>query len=221
MTNRPQQTFDTSSRSEEILNSISHGIGIPLGLAGLGLLLARGLHLGNWVYIVAVSVYGLSLIWTYTTSTLYHSFYRASVKRRNLWHLLDHTAIYIFIAGTYTPVALFALPGLWDIGILIGIWSLAIGGVLIKLFSIGKYKKLSLVFYLLMGWMIVVAVKPLVDFAPPALLYWLLGGGICYSLGTIFFSLRKLRYSHAIWHLFVLAGSACHFVGIYLHLHIS
>lgn len=221
MSSKPEKSFEDTTRKEEIWNSISHGIGIPLGLAGLALLLVQGFHLGNWVYLVAVTVYGLSLTWTYITSTLYHSLHNASVKKRNFLHLLDHTAIYIFIAGTYTPVALFALPDIWDISILIGIWALAIAGVLIKVFSIGKYKKLSLVFYLLMGWMIIVAIEPLISFAPMPLLYWMLAGGIFYSLGTIFFSLRKLRFSHAIWHLFVLAGSACHFVGIYAYLQVG
>ena len=216
----PAKTFQDISPREEILNSLTHGIGIPLGMIGFILLLMQAMETGNSIYLVAVSVYGISFIWTYTTSTLYHSFFKAHVKTRNFLHLLDHTAIYLFIAGTYTPVALFALPEVWDLGILAGIWALAILGILIKVFSIGKYQKLSLVFYLLMGWMIVVAARPMMDYASPALLYWLLGGGLCYSLGTVFFSLRKLKFSHAIWHLFVLGGSLCHFYGIYHYLEV-
>lgn len=220
MAQEQKQTYQTTSHKEEIWNSITHGIGVILGFVGLVLLILKGFEENNRAYTIAVLVYGITFIWTYTTSTVYHLFHNARVRVRNFLHLLDHTAIYLFIAGTYTPVALFALPELWDVGILIGIWSLAVLGILSKLFLLGKYKKLSLVFYLLMGWMIVVAVKPLIDFAPPALLYWLLAGGVCYSIGTIFFSLRKLKYSHAVWHLFVLAGSVCHFLGIYLHLQV-
>ena len=213
-----ERTYDQSTRQEEIWNSISHGIGIPIGLLALGLLIREAIQTQNTVYLIAVLVYGITFTWTYTTSTLYHLSHNASVKVRNLLHLLDHTAIYLFIAGTYTPLAIFALPEIWNLGILIGIWSLAIGGILIKIFSIGKWRKLSLVFYLLMGWMIVLAAKPLLDFAPMPLIYWILAGGAFYTLGTIFFSLRKLKYAHAIWHVFVLGGSLCHFYGIYEYL---
>lgn len=210
-----ERTYDQSSRQEEIWNSISHGIGIPIGLVALGLLVNEALATQSTVYLLAVIVYGLTFIWTYTTSTLYHLAHNASIKMRNRLHLLDHTAIYLFIAGTYTPIAIFALPEIWNLGILIGVWTLAVSGILIKIYSIGKMRKLSLVFYLLMGWLIILAAKPLLNHAPMPLIYWILAGGACYSIGTIFFSLRKLKYSHAIWHLFVLGGSICHFYGIY------
>lgn len=215
MNSKEEKTYELSSRNEEIWNSISHGIGIPIGLVALALLIKGAVDTHNTVYLVAVIIYGLSFIWTYLTSTLYHLAHNASVRMRNFLHLLDHTAIYLFIAGTYTPIAIFALPEIWNLGILIGIWTLAVGGILIKIYSIGKMRKLSLVFYLLMGWLIIIAAKPLLDNAPMPLIYWILAGGAFYSIGTIFFSWRSLRYSHAIWHLLVLGGSICHFYGIY------
>lgn len=218
MSNTTEPTFDITSKQEETWNSISHGVGIPIGIGALILLVLKAMETQSALYFAVVLIYGVTFIWTYTTSTLYHLSHNASIKVRNQLHLLDHTAIYLFIAGTYTPVAMFALPEIWNLGILIGIWSLAIGGILIKIFSIGKWRKLSLLFYLLMGWMIIIAAKPLIDAAPLPLLYWLLAGGLFYSLGTIFFSLRKLKYAHAIWHLFVLGGSLCHFYGIYAYL---
>lgn len=215
---QPEKTYDESTRQEELWNTISHGIGIPIGLLALGLLIREAIHKQSSVYLIAVLVYGITFIWTYTTSTLYHLAHNASVRVRNFLHLLDHTAIYLFIAGTYTPVAIFALPEIWNMGILIGIWTLALGGILVKIFSIGKWRKLSLVFYLLMGWMIVLAAKPLLDFAPMPLIYWMLAGGAFYTLGTIFFSWHSLKYGHAIWHVFVLGGSICHFYAIYEYL---
>lgn len=213
-----ERTFEVTSKQEELWNSISHGIGIPIGLLALGLLIKEAVDTRSTVYLIAVLIYGITFIWTYTTSTLYHLAHNASVRVRNFLHLLDHTAIYLFIAGTYTPVAIFALPEIWNLGILIGIWALAIGGILIKIFSIGRFRKLSLAFYLAMGWLIILAAKPLVDSAPLPLIYWLLAGGVFYSIGTVFFSWRSLKYGHAIWHIFVLGGSICHFYGIYEYL---
>ncbi len=212
------RTYDLSTKEEEIWNSISHGIGIPIGIGAMALLVKEAIDTGSIIYLLAVVVYGLSFVWTYTTSTLYHLAHNKSVRTRNFLHLMDHTAIYLFIAGTYTPIALFALPETWNFGILIGIWLLALGGILIKIFSIGKWKKLSLIFYLLMGWLIVVAAKPLLDHAPLELIIWILAGGAFYTLGTIFFSMHKLKYAHAIWHVMVLGGSLCHFYGIYEYL---
>ena len=213
-----ERTYEISSREEEILNSISHGVGIPLGLLALGLLLKQAIALQEWTYIIAVLVYGLSFTWTYLISTLYHLSHNSNVKLRNRLHLLDHLAIYFFIAGTYTPIAIYALPEIWNLGILIGVWSLAIGGSLLKIYSIGKMPKLSLAFYLLMGSMILIAAKPLFDNAPLQMIYWILAGGVFYTTGTLFFSWRSLKFGHAVWHLFVLGGSICHFFAIYKYL---
>lgn len=206
-----------SSPKEELWNSITHGIGIPIALAGLVLLTINAVDRESLTYWVAALVYGFTMLWTYITSTVYHSFYKARPGIRHTLHLMDHTAIYLFIAGTYTPIALFMLPGWWSTLILASVWTLALGGMVYKIFFLGRYKKLSLAIYLLMGWLIVFAFKPLYESAPIGLIIWILAGGAAYTLGTVFFSLRSMKYAHSIWHLLVLAGSICHFIGIYLY----
>lgn len=213
-----EKTYKDTTKTEEIVNIITHGVGIPLSITALVLLILNGLNSQSWLYLPAVLIYGLTMLWTYTTSTVYHSVYKLGPEKRNLFHLLDHTAIYLFIAGTYTPIALFVLPGMWSWFIFAGVWFLAILGVIFKFLFIGRFKKLSLAIYLLMGWMIVIAIKPLWDSSSAALLFWIFAGGACYSIGTVFFSLERLKFSHGIWHLFVLGGSICHFLGIYLHI---
>ncbi len=206
-----------SSPEEELWNSITHGIGIPIAIAGLVLLILNALDRGSATYWAAALIYGLTMIWTYTTSTIYHAFHKVKPGIRHYLHLMDHTAIYLFIAGTYTPIALFVLPGWWSTVILASVWSLALAGLVYKLFFLNRFKKLSLAIYLMMGWLIIVAIKPLFETAPTGLLIWIFAGGAAYTLGTVFFSLRKVKYAHSIWHLLVLAGSICHFVGIYLY----
>jgi hemolysin III len=207
-----------ASPKEEIWNTITHGIGIPFALAALVLLIGKASDRGDISYWIAALLYGFSMLWTYITSTVYHSMFNAKESLRYYLHLIDHTAIYLFIAGSYTPIALFILPGMWSTIILTSVWSLALIGVVYKLFFLGKYQKLSLAIYLLMGWLIVFAIKPLFESAPNELLIWIFAGGACYTLGTIFFSLRSLPFSHSIWHLLVLSGSICHFIGIYLYI---
>jgi hemolysin III len=211
-------TYGLTSREEEVLNIITHGIGIPLSLIALSLLLIKGLESTNEWYLSALVLYGLTMLWTYTTSTVYHSLYTAQPQRRNRFHLLDHTAIYLFIAGSYTPMALFVLPGNWRWLIFGGIWFLALVGVIFKILALGRYPKVSLIIYLLMGWLIVIAIKPLLNNASNELLFWIFAGGVSYTIGTIFFSLKKLKYSHGVWHLFVLGGSTCHFLAIYWYI---
>ncbi len=206
-----------SSPKEEIWNSITHGIGIPLAAAGLVLLILNAIDRGSVSYWIAALVYGISMLWTYTTSTVYHASYKVRPGLRHYFHLLDHTAIYLFIAGTYTPIALFVLPGWWSVIILTSVWSLALAGLIYKIFFLNHFKKLSLAIYLMMGWLLIVAIKPLFEHAPTGLLVWIFAGGAAYTLGTVFFSLRKMKYAHSIWHLLVLSGSICHFLGIYLY----
>ena len=214
----PRPATPVSTPKEELWNSITHGIGIPVAIAGIVLLVLNAIDRGTTSYWVAALVYGLSVLWTYVASTIYHVSHRADDQTRYVLHLLDHTSIYFFIAGTYTPIALFALPGWWSSVILISVWSLAIIGLVYKLFFLGRFKKLSLAIYLLMGWLIIFAFRPLYESAPKELIIWILAGGAAYTLGTVFFSLRKLKYAHSVWHLLVLAGSICHFVGIYLYI---
>lgn len=211
-----RKTYQEYSRTEEILNIITHGVGIPLAITGLVMLTLKAEQRSD-AYLYAGIIYGISMLGTYLTSTLYHGTFNLGSKIRNWFHLLDHAAIYVFIAGTYTPIAYFMLPEGWNWGILAGVWAFALIGVVFKLVAIGKYKKLSLALYLMMGWLIVIAAKPLWETAPHNLVYWIIAGGAFYSLGTVFFSLRKVPYSHAIWHLLVLGGSICHFVGIYIY----
>ena len=207
-----------STPEEELWNSITHGIGIPIAIAGLVLLILNAIDRSSASYWSAALIYGITMIWTYTTSTVYHAFHRTKPGVRHYLHLMDHTAIYLFIAGTYTPIALFVLPGLWSVIILASVWSLALAGLVYKLFFLNRFKKLSLAIYLMMGWLIIVAIKPLFENASTGLLVWIFAGGAAYTLGTVFFSLRKMKYAHSIWHLLVLAGSICHFVGIYLYI---
>lgn len=214
---RSRPATPVSTPKEEFWNSITHGIGIPIAIAGLVLLIINAVDRESLTYWVAALVYGLSMLWTYITSTVYHSFHRAGPATRHTLHLMDHTAIYLFIAGTYTPIALFMLPGWWGTLILVSVWTLALGGMLYKIFFLGRFQKLSLAIYLLMGWLIIFAFKPLYDSAPTGLIIWILAGGAAYTLGTVFFSLRQIKYAHSIWHLLVLAGSICHFIGIYLY----
>ncbi|MDR9373673.1 MAG: hemolysin III family protein [Schleiferiaceae bacterium] len=203
---------------EEWINVFTHGIGVPLALVGLVALLSREPVGDHPAYLWAFLIYGLSMTWTYLTSTLYHAFWRARDRVRRLLHLLDHTAIYLYIAGTYTPIALLVLPSPWRWIILSAVWTIALIGVFFKLRYLGRFPKLSLALYLAMGWLIVIALKPLLAHAETGLLWWMLAGGISYSLGTIFFSWRRLPYSHGLWHLFVLGGSFCHFWGIFVYI---
>lgn len=204
-----------STRKEEIWNAITHGLGVPFSLLALVLLIRKGLDAEDSHYLWAVLIYGITMLWTYTSSTLYHANFQSSERLRHRLHLLDHTAIYLFIAGTYTPIALFVLPGLWSTGILGAIWALALIGVIYKLFFLEQHPKFSLFLYIAMGWLILIAFKPMMEEASRELLYWIIAGGAFYSLGTVFFSLRRLAFGHSIWHLLVLGGSICHFWGIY------
>jgi hemolysin III len=200
---------------QEIANSITHGIGIALSIAALTILVVFAALQGNPWKIISFSLFGASLIILYLFSTLYHSFTNPKVKK--FFRILDHCSIFILIAGIYTPITLITLRG--PIGwTLFGlIWGMAICGIIFKSFFTGKYNKISTLFYVFMGWIVVFALKPLIQNSSFRLLTWFLIGGLCYTLGVFFYALKKVAYSHAIWHLFVLAGSICHFFGILFH----
>lgn len=207
------------SKREEIANATTHGIGIVFGIAVLIILLLFSVRKGDTISITAFSVYGICLILMYLSSTLYHSF--RNVKIKEILRVFDHSSIYLFIAGTYTPVALLALEGNLRIGIMVAVWIIAILGVIFKIVTAGKFdrfKALSLITYIAMGWIAVFTIKPIVEMTSLNFFFWLLGGGIIYSLGTIFYSIKAIPYNHAIWHLFVLSGTVLHFVGMLLHL---
>ncbi|MEE4311714.1 MAG: hemolysin III family protein [candidate division KSB1 bacterium] len=204
------------SLGEEIANSITHGIGAALSIAALVILVVFASKYGDAWRVVSFSIYGSTLFFLYLVSTLYHSFAKTRVKI--FFKILDHSSIYLLIAGTYTPIALVSMRGPWGWTIFGLIWALAIGGIIGKIFLIGKFKKLSVLLYLAMGWLIIIAIKPMLQMVPEGLIVWLVIGGLCYTLGIIFYALKKVPYFHFIWHLFVLGGSISHFFGILLHL---
>lgn len=197
---------------EEIANSITHGIGAGLSVAGLTLLVAFASIYGDVWRVVSFSIYGSTLILLYLASTLYHSFQNPRVKR--VFKIIDHAAIYLLIAGTYTPILLVNMRGAWGWTLFVVIWGLTLAGIVLKIFFINRFKKLSTVIYVLMGWLCIVAIKEMIATIPPGGLAWLIAGGITYTLGVIFYVWHKLPYNHAIWHLFVLGGSICHFFAI-------
>ena len=203
---------DASEVREEIVNALTHGLGATAALAGGAVLITlAAIHGDRWQLVGAI-VFGVCLLLLYLASTLYHAIQHPVAKGR--LKVLDHCAIYLLIAGTYTPFTLVGLRGPWGWGLFAAIWSLALAGVVFKLFSTGRFKRLSTLIYLAMGWLVIVAIKPLLAATDAWTFGWLLAGGICYTLGTVFYHRPSLRYSHAIWHLFVIAGSVCHYVAV-------
>ena len=198
---------------EEIANSVSHGIGIGFGITALVLLVIFASVYGNAWHIVSCSVYGTTLVLLYTASTLYHSFRNPRVK--HLFRIIDHSSIYLFIAGTYTPFTLVPLRGGWGWSLFGVVWGLALCGVVSKIFFIGRFKILSTLLYVLMGWLIIIASKPMLQLVPTRGIIWLVIGGVAYTVGIAFYALgSKIPYGHAVWHMFVLVGSICHFCAV-------
>ncbi len=201
--------------AEERINIWTHGFGIIASIFGLYLLVRKATQVADTWGMVSYMVYGLSLIILYTASTAYHA--AKGLKLRTRLNIFDHAAIYVLIAGTYTPYALITLQGSvgwWVFGI---IWSFASIGVVLKLFFTGKYDKLSTVMYVLMGWLMVFAAKPLTQSLPSEGVEWLIWGGVAYTIGAILYSFKRLKYNHAIFHIFVLLGSLFHFISIYYY----
>jgi hemolysin III len=197
---------------EEIANSVTHGLGLALSLAGFVVLIVVAALHGSVLSIVSCSVYGATLVCLYAASTVYHSVRAPRWKR--VLKIVDHSCIYLLIAGTYTPFTLVALHGGWGWTLFSIVWALALGGIVFKLWFVDRFPIASTVFYLLMGWSVMIALKPLISAMPAPALFWLLAGGLSYSAGVVFFALPKLRYSHAVWHGFVLVGSIFHYVAI-------
>lgn len=201
--------------TEEKLNVITHGIGLILSIAALVLLVVYASIYGNVWHVVSFSIYGASLILLYSASTFYH--YVQNPKLRHKLNIFDHAAIYVLIAGTYTPFTLVVLKG-WIGWTIFGVsWGLALIGVVLKIFYIGKYDKISTAAYVFLGWLIIFAIKPLVSNLPFEGLMWLLSGGIAYTIGAVLYSIRNLKYNHAIFHIFVLLGSFSHFVAVFFY----
>jgi hemolysin III len=198
---------------EEIANAISHGAGLVMGLAALPLLVVSAARRGDAWQVVAGAVYATTLILLYSASTMYHAM-PSRFPAKRVFRGLDHGAIYLLIAGTYTPFALGALRGAWGWSILAIIWSLAIGGIILKMGLGFKYPRLSTALYLFMGWLMLAAVRPLYLTIGMEGLAWIAVGGLSYTAGVYFYARDYLRYRHFVWHLFVLAGSACHLVAV-------
>lgn len=198
---------------EEIANSISHGVGTLVAIAATPVLIVSAAHKSDAMSVAGASIFGATLINLYLSSTLYHAL--ANNKAKQVFNVLDHAAIYLLIAGTYTPFTLGVLRGPWGWTLFGLVWFLAVGGVLLK--SLGRLWKggLSTSLYVAMGWLVVIAIKPLWNHMSLEGLAWLLGGGIMYTAGVAFFVMERIRFSHFVWHLFVVAGSFCHIVAVW------
>lgn len=197
----------------ERLNSVSHLLGALAAVAGVAALVTAAAFVADTLTLVSVSIYGATLVLLYTASTLYHSF-QGTAKR--IFKRIDHFAIYFLIAGTYTPFTLVTLQGPWGWSIFGVVWGLVLVGLVVELLPFDHKRRVPVAIYLLMGWVVVVALAPLVRSLPPAGLAWLVAGGLVYSLGVIFYLLDgRVPHGHGIWHLFVLAGSVCHYVTIF------
>jgi hemolysin III len=198
---------------EERINVLTHGFGFLLSIVGLVLLVIKSASMGTAKHIVSFSIFGATLIFLYAASTLYHN--AKNSRWRHYLNIVDHAAIYVLIAGTYTPFALVTLSQANGLVILIVIWSIALIGVFFKIFFIGRFNKLSTIMYVAMGWLVVFDIQALIANLPPWGLFWLFAGGVSYTLGAILFSIDRIKFNHAIFHIFVLGGSFCHFVTIY------
>jgi hemolysin III len=197
---------------EEFANSISHGLGLLLALVALPVLVLSAMRAGDVRFLVGVSVFGATMVLLYLASTLYHSTTHEAAK--GMFRLFDHTAIFLLIAGTYTPFALGVMRGPWGWSMLTAVWTLAIVGIVLKVTARTRHSRISIVLYVVMGWMAVVAVKPMFALIPMPGILLIFAGGIAYTAGLAFFAAHRIRYNHLIWHLFVIAGTICHFFAV-------
>ncbi len=208
-------TSKTAPLREEIANALTHGLGAAAALvAGVVLITLVALHGDGW-QLAGALVFCVSLLLLYVASTLYHAIPHPVAKAR--LKVFDHCAIYVLIAGTYTPFTLIGLRGAWGWSMFAVIWSLAVAGVVFKLFFTGRFKLASTLIYIAMGWLVMVAIVPMTRALDAWALGWLIAGGIAYTAGTFFYMSRRIRYAHAIWHSFVIGGSTCHFLAVASH----
>jgi len=202
------------SFGEELANSVSHGLGLVAALLGAPVLMVAAWHGGDRYFFIGTAVFIATMLLVYLGSTLYHAWPRGPIK--SIFQLIDHSAIFLLIAGTYTPFTLGPLRGTWGWTILALVWTLAILGVILKsVHGTEQRKKLSMTLYLGMGWLILVAFRPLVLHVPTLSLAWLMVGGIAYTGGVFFFVSKRSRYTHFVWHLFVLFGTTCHYLAVF------
>jgi len=203
------------SRGEELANSISHGVGVAAALVATPFLIAHAARRGSAAFLVGTGVFAATVVLLYLASTLYHALPHGKAKRA--FRIIEHSAIFLLIAGTYTPFTLGVLRGPWGWTLIALIWTLAVAGVLLESVGGVRHPIVSMVLYLGMGWLMVVAVRPLWLKVPLPGLLWLLLGGLAYTAGVAFYGAKRLHYGHFVWHLFVLAGTTCHYIAVALY----
>ncbi|MDV6377125.1 hemolysin III family protein [Sporosarcina sp. GW1-11] len=209
-----KEPFDYKNRSEERWNAITHAIGLLLSIPALVFLILAGVERGTSVHVVSFTIFGASMVLLFLMSTLLHSM---PEKVKSFFSILDHSAIYVLIAGTYTPFLLVTIQGALGWTLFGIVWGLTLFGILFKVFYIHRFEKLSLALYIFMGWLIVFAIKPLYEQLPTAGLWLLITGGLFYTVGSVFYMWRRIPYNHAIWHLFVIAGSVAMYFSVLLY----
>lgn len=207
-------TSPTQTIGEEIANSITHGVAAACSIAALVILVVFAALRGNAWHVVSCTIFGVTLILLYLASTIYHAL--PAGKAKLVFRILDHASIYLLIAGTYTPFTLVTLRGAWGWSLFGVVWALAVAGVVFQSLLIGRLPALSTSVYVLMGWVVVIAIRPLVHALPWGGLLWMLAGGLSYTLGVYFF-VSKSKFAHMVWHLFVIAGSLCHFFAVFFY----
>lgn len=197
---------------EEIANSITHFIGFLSAAVATPYLILHTVNTGEISAVIGSSFFAATILIVYASSTLYHSIPAGRIK--NILRIVDHCAIFLLIAGTYTPFALGVIGGTWGITLLVLQWMLAFAGIGLKLFTGLKYRKLSIFLYLAMGWMVIIAIEPFLEGTKFMGIFWVFAGGVAYTLGIPFYAAKNTRYTHLIWHMFVLTGSGCHFIAV-------
>ncbi len=201
------------TRAEELVNVITHGVGLALSLAAMAVLVTLAVSSGSVWHVVSFSIFGASLVLLYLASTCYHAWRPGTLGKRWL-RVLDHSAIFALIAGTYTPILLVCLRGAWGWSLLGVLWGLTIAGTIFKAMAVERFELIGTAIYLAMGWILIVAIQPAIERIPPGAWQWIIAGGAAYTVGVAFFLWEKLPFNHGLWHLFVLAGSVCHFIAI-------
>lgn len=209
---RPATIRTLLAVEEELVNSVTHGVGLALSIVGFYAMLVLGLNQGTAWHVIGFSIYGSSLVLLYAASTLYHS--ARNPRWKATLRIVDHVCIFLLIAGTYTPFTLTRLRGPWGWMLFVLVWSSAIAGIAFKIRSPRRFHSVSALPYVAMGWLAVLAIKPCLDLIPWHGLVWLVAGGLCYTVGTLFYHADRRPYFHAIWHVFVLGGSTCHYLAV-------
>jgi hemolysin III len=212
MTDSDPSTKRPQSTGEEVANALSHGLGFVAALVAAPILVTAALRHGGTAVVVGFSVFAATTVLLYLSSTLYHALPRNRAK--GVFQVLDHSAIFLLIAGTYTPFTLGVMRGAWGWTLLGLVWGIAAAGLVLTALGGTRYPKLSTALYLGMGWLVVIAIKPLLERVPLPGLLWLVAGGLAYSAGVAFYSAKRRRYTHFVWHLFVLTGTVCHFFAV-------